>query len=328
MAHMLDVRRTVAVSKFGELKRLQPRETWPSEAKDFTPWIAEHIEELGAALGMEFELIKREAAVGSFSLDILATEVGSNRPVVVENQLTETDHDHLGKLLTYASGYDAGVVIWIAHSFREEHRQALEWLNQRTDENTDFFAVLVEVLQIDDSRPAYNFKAVVYPNEWKKSTRKTSAVQTTEKGERYREYFQRLIDELRDKHKFTNARKGQPQSWYSFSSGLSGILLGMCFALNNKARVEIYIDLGEQEQNKKLFDVLYSEKDQIEAAYGGTMTWERLDDKRSSRISLYRDGSIEADSESVEDLMRWSVQHLIKMKKTIIPRIKQILQDP
>ena len=325
MAHILGVRRLVAVSKFGELKRLQPRETWPNEARDFTPWIAEHIEELGAALGMEFELIKREAAVGSFSLDILATEVGSNRFVVVENQLTETDHDHLGKLLTYASGYDAGVVIWIAHSIREEHRQALEWLNQRTDENTEFFAVLVEVLQIDDSRPAYNFKAVVYPNDWKKSTSKTSAAQTTERSERYREYFQRLIDELREKHQFTNARKGQPQSWYSFSTGVSGILLGMCFALNNKARVEIYLNLAEQEQNKELFDFLFSEKDQIEAEYGDTLTWERLDERKSSRISLYRDGSIEADTESLEELMHWSVKHLIKMKKIMISRIKQLI---
>lgn len=260
-----------------------------------------------------------------FSLDILAKEVGRNRPVVIENQLTATDHDHLGKLLTYASGFDARVVIWIAYSIREEHRQALEWLNERTDSDTEFYGVLVEVLQIDDSKPAYNFRAIVFPNEWKKSTQNPLPGQTSEKNEKYREYFQRLIDELREKHRFTNARKGQPQSWYSFASGISGITLGMCFAWNNKARIEVGIDVGEQERNKELFDTLYSKKDQIESEYGESMIWERLDDRKSSRIALYREGSIEGDTESLEDLMKWSITHLIKMKKTVIPRIKQAI---
>jgi hypothetical protein len=313
------------MNEFGKLKRLHPRDMWSNEARDFTPWVAEHIGELGEALGMELELTREEAAVGDFSLDILAKEVGRNRPVVIENQLTATDHDHLGKLLTYASGFDARVVIWIAYSIREEHRQALEWLNERTDSDTEFYGVLVEVLQIDDSKPAYNFRAIVFPNEWKKSIQNPLPGQTSEKNEKYREYFQRLIDELREKHRFTNARKGQPQSWYSFASGISGITLGMCFAWNNKARIEVGIDVGEQERNKELFDTLYSKKDQIESEYGESMIWERLDDRKSSRIALYREGSIEGDTESLEDLMKWSITHLIKMKKTVIPRIKQAI---
>src|SRR5512137_367401 len=138
------------MNDFGEIKPVDIREIWPNEATDFTPWLVENIDRLGQALGMEIEVQEREADVGDFSLDIMAKDLGTGRTVVIENQLTETDHDHLGKLLTYAGGFDAGVLVWIAKELRDEHRRALEWLNEH---DVHSFGVVIEVLRIDDSKP-------------------------------------------------------------------------------------------------------------------------------------------------------------------------------
>ena len=144
----------------GAIERVDLREVWPHEAQDFTPWLAENLDKLGEALGLDLELQSAEAAVGPFSLDVLARDSGSDRPVIIENQLETSDHDHLGKLLTYAAGYDAYAVVWLTREFRDEHRAALDWLNQRTVEDTAFFGVVVEAWQIDGSRPAPHFRTV------------------------------------------------------------------------------------------------------------------------------------------------------------------------
>ena len=145
------------------------RRVWPNEAADFTPWLAENIGRLGEALGMDLEVDAQEASVGSYALDILAHD-GNGRRVVIENQLEDTDHRHLGQLLTYAAGFDANVIVWIARNFQDEHREALDLLNRRTGEDTEFFGIEVELWRIDDSRPAVNFKLVATPNDWRKQT--------------------------------------------------------------------------------------------------------------------------------------------------------------
>jgi hypothetical protein len=312
--------------QFGKLESINLREVWKKEAYEFTPWLAENLSALGEALGMELELERREADVGDFSLDILAKDLGMDGYVVIENQICPTDHGHLGKLITYAAGYDASAIIWIAESIREEHRQALEWLNQHSDKKTNFFAVVVEVFKIDDSKPVFKFRPIVFPNEWQKVKRQQANTDASPRAEAYRGFFQELIDELREKHHFTNARLGQPQNWYSFSSGIPGFVYSACFAQGERFRTEIYIDKGDTDQNKEIFDELLKMKKTIETEVGSELSWERLDERRASRIAVYREGSIEKKDQHKE-YQKWMVENLLKFKKVFNEKIAQILKE-
>ncbi len=189
-----------SLGSLGSIAQVDLRELWPNGEDDFTPWLVEDISRLGDVLGMRLEVRGHDLPVRGYSLDILAHDVTTNRMVVIENQFENTNHEHLGKLLSYASGYDASVVVWVVKNFNEEHRQALDWLNQRTGADTQFFGVVVELLKIDDSRPAVNLKLASFPNEWRKEAvgaSKTNGASSTETEERYPKYVHELLDRLR-----------------------------------------------------------------------------------------------------------------------------------
>ena len=301
---------------FGELSNVPLRDIWNHEAQDFTPWLASNIDRLGKALGLDLELTEREAGVGDFSLDILAKDLGTNHTVIIENQLTQTDHDHLGKLLTYAAGFDASVIIWVSSLIRAEHRQALDWLNQRTDETTQVFGVVVELIRIDESRPAVTFKVVVSPNDWQKGARSRAAsAPASSRSERYRAYFQSLIDSLREEHSFTNARSAQPQNWYTFSSGVTGIGYGANFTAQGKARSELYIDLGDATKNLFVLERLKEMREQIEPQFEDEIFWEELEERRACRIGLYIDGSIDMSDEELEAVREWQISNLLRLRE-------------
>ena len=307
------------------IQNVDLREVWPNEASDFTPWLAENISKLGEALELELELQSSEAPVGSYSLDLLAHDL-SGRPVVIENQLEATNHIHLGQLLTYASGYDAYVAVWIAKEFRDEHRQALDWLNQRSDENTEFFGVVIEVWKIDDSRPAPHFKLVATPNDWRKGKVTTKQESTTsERGEAYRDFFQGLIDRLREEYRFTDAKKGQPHNWYYFPSGFSGIPYEATFAQEKKARVGLYIDRGDKDQNKILFDELRENQEAIESGLQEPLEWQRLESRRACRIAVTRPGAITDSPETLKEIRDWMIDRLLKFKQVFGPRLKDLV---
>lgn len=314
------------MEELGILKKRNLRDLWPNEAHDFTPWLADNVSALGEALGMELELKGQEVSVGDFSLDLLAKDLGSEGlnsegKVVIENQLTPTDHDHLGKLLTYASGRGASTVIWVAESIRDEHRQALEWLNQKTDSDTQFFGVVVEVLQIDNSKPVYNFRPIVFPNEWQKVKLRQVAGQFSGKEKAYKEFFQALIDDLRENHRFTSARTAWPKNWTAFGSRVSGINFGAVFARDGQVCVRVYFNKPDMAKNKALFDALEKQKESIEKELGDRLEWERRDDKKASQIAIYRDGAIESAD---DELKEWMVDNLLAFKKVFAPRIKEL----
>lgn len=303
----------------GRIERIEDlREAWPHEANDFTPWLADHISELGEALGLELEPPEQEAPVGSFSLDLLARESVTNRTVIIENQLEPTDHDHLGKLLTYAGGSDANVIVWVAKDFKDEHRQAIDWLNQRTDEDTGFFGVVIEIWKIDDSRPAPHFNVVASPNEWRKTAK------ASDKNRRYQAFFQKLADALRERG-LTNARKALAVGWFSFSAGHGGrVHYGAVFGHGNTARVEVYFRHSDQEWNKDLFDRLEEQKESIESELSESLDWQRLDNGTASRIATLQKGSIEDDEKTLDELKNWMVDKLLDFKRVFGRRLDEL----
>ncbi len=312
--------------ELARIEKVDLREAWSNEAADFTPWLQENIDQLGDALGMDLKVEEREASVGAFSLDLLVRD-GSGRHVIIENQLGTTDHVHLGQILTYAAGHNASVIVWIAKEFRDEHRAALDFLNSRTGEDTEFFGVAVELWRIEGSRAAVNFDLVVTPNEWRKRTAITSRERgPSERNEKYRLFFQALMDALREDHQFTKARKAQPQGWYSFSSGISWLTYGANFAARGRVWVELYIDSTDRERNKRAFDRLEQEKELFESELGAPLEWQRLESRRASRISIRRPGSIDDNQETLEEIRQWIIDRLLAFKRVFGPRLPELVE--
>lgn len=303
--------------EFGKIIEVPLNEVWAGEATHFTPWLAENIQVVSEKIGLELELESTEASAGDFSADIVAKDVATNRRVIIENQYGSTDHRHLGQILTYSSVLNASVVIWIAEKIRSEHKSAIDFLNQNLKESLQIFAIEANIIRIDDSKPAFGLKIVCMPAEAPAISAASSA-EATETQEKYRAYYQALLDELRSTHKFTNARAAQPQNWYTFASDNSKIYkYSTAFAQGGRVRVEVYIDSGSKSKNEAIFDALFLQKETINAAYGTSLEWEKLETKRACRIAIYRDGDIDADSEALVEIKKWVIANLLKMRQTL-----------
>ncbi len=310
----------------GKIIHLKLQDRWPREDADFTPWLADNLEFINEALGLDLVFKATEESVGDFYADIVAVDVSNNGIVIIENQYGSTDHKHLGQLLTYASGRSAKAVVWIAENVRDEHKVAIDFLNRNLNPTDGLHIYLVQasLIKIDDSRPALILDIICAPTV---DTIKTNS-QSTDIQEKYRNYFQLLIDELREQYRFTTARTAQPQNWYSFSSENSKIFkYGTSFANKGRYRVEIYIDSGIKQRNEAIFDHLQQQKADIQSAFGCELIWEKLENKRACRIALYKEARISDADDNLADLRKWAIQSLIKFKEIFPDRISRIASD-
>jgi len=275
------------MDKLGKMIRITDlRSVWPHEANDFTKWLAqeENLALLSDAIDIELELEERESSVGSFNVDIYAKEVGTNRRVIIENQLEDTNHDHLGKLITYASGKGAEVIVWIVKRARDEHRQAIEWLNQHTDSNIGFFLLEIELWQIGDSMKVPRFNIVEKPNDWTKTMKTIEGLSNTDllKLEFWNGFNEAMSDNDEFKHHF-RARKASPQHWYDLSIGSSAY--HVCLTINTQKQcigADIYID-----DDKELFAQFKSHKDEIAAMLNSEVDWREA--KKACRFCISTD---------------------------------------
>lgn len=305
--------------RLGKIEKIELREIWAHEALGFTKWLSDdkdnNIQYLNDIIGLNLVDLKTEQNVGGFKCDIVCRDEFSDKTVIIENQLESSNHDHLGKIITYASGLEASVIIWIVKNARQEHASAIEWLNNHTDQSVSFFLIQLEVIRIGDSAAAPQFKVIEAPNDFikniKKSVRENGNSERQSNIYDFWTTFNEILAERRD----FNVRKASTDHWYDFAIGTSMCHLSAeLINKENRVRLNMYIP-----DNKELFDKFYENKDKIEQVTGIPLEWERLDNKKASRIYTYLEGFSLALSEEYENISNKMIDILAKYKKAFKP---------
>jgi hypothetical protein len=316
--------------KLGVLSKIELREVWPNEAANFTPWLAqkENLAKLGTAVGMELETEHMEVACGPFSADIVARELSSDSYVVIENQLGKTDHDHLGKSLTYASALGAKTVIWVAGDFTDEHRKTLDWLNDHSSEDLAFFGVQVELWSIQGSPPAVRFNVVSRPTELVKQAAAVKSGDLSESRKLQLEWWTAFRDALVKRKAVPSAQSPRPQYWYNIALGKSGAHLSATANTYDKeigVRVYLSSKIGGATALKQLME----SKEQIEQEIGTPLKWDPNPGATDKVIVLTRPADLTQKSKWPEYL-DWMVNTTVKFRKTFAPRVKDLAveEDP
>ena len=307
--------------KLGKLQEIDIRKVWEHEQYDFSKWLAgeENIQELGDTLNLSLTDVETEKFVGNYRCDILCKDELTGKVVLIENQLEATNHDHLGKIITYASGLDASVVVWIVASARQEHSSAIEWLNKHTDDDLSFFLVEVHAYKIGDSDPAPQFKIIEQPNDFAKSVKSISKNSDLNDSERNRlEFWTQLNEILEERGKPFNKRKASTDHWYSIAMGTSECHISIDLVnKEHKIRVGVWIP-----DNKDLFDSFYANKEEIEKSCDFELNWDRLDNKKASLVCTYVPGLDFDDHSNYPELINKAIDLVLNLRKAFVPFVK------
>ncbi len=306
----------------GKIERVPLREVWRHEAFDFTQWLQDNIDVLNNVIDLNLSNPEREQAAGSFNIDIVAEDDAGN-PVIIENQLEKSDHDHLGKILTYLVAMGAKSAIWIVSNPRPEHISAISWLNESSAAN--FYLLKIEAIKIENSPPAPLLTVIVGPSEEAKEVGKAKK----EIAERYiirEKFWTQLLDLAKQKTKLHSNISPTQHNWLGTSAGRQG--LGYNYVLRKDgAQVELYIDRGKgkDSENKAIFEKIHAKKEKIEKDFGEPLEWERLEGKRACRISKRINiGGYRDPEENWPNIHEAMVDAMIRLEKSMKPHIAKL----
>jgi len=319
----------------GALEQVELRQAWPNEAADFTPWLAqaENLRLLGDTIGIELELEGTERNVGTFHADILCKDTRTSDWVLIENQLEKTDHTHLGQLMTYAAGLQAVVIVWIAKRITPEHRAAIDWLNEITEEKFNFFALEIELWRIGNSAVAPKFNVVCKPNDWTKTVgegaKQPQNGSLTEAKQLQLEYWEAFREFALENGSAIKPTKPLPQNWMTFAVGRSGCHLAAVVSTwaesygSHEIRAEVVFD---SDAAKIHFAFLEAQKAAIEKEMGEALIWHNSPERKGSKI--YVRNPVNLDDRSTWPEQRdWLLKKLSAFHKVFSARVKQLPDD-
>lgn len=308
----------------GTLEEVDLRAKWTRESEEFTPWLAEekNLTLLGDALGLDLEFQDTEVAVGPYSADILAKDTGTGRNVVIENQLDTTDHKHLGQLLMYGAVLDASVVVWIASAFTDEHRKTIDWLNNHTTEDLDFYGVQIELWRIGNSAPAPRFNVVARPAKVVGSPGKPVGGQDLSASKRLQlEFWTQVRDRLREMNVVHSLQTPRPQYWYDVAIGRSNFVIS-CTANTYENRIGVRLYLYQKVADRAL-EILSREREAIENEIGAVLSWNPSPEKQDKIIALHHPANLEKREEWGK-YVDWMTRTIVQFGKAFRERIKNL----
>lgn len=306
----------------GKLERLPLREVWRHEAYDFTQWLQENIDVLNTALDLNLVNVDRETAAGPFSIDLVAKDEGG-QTVIIENQLEKSNHDHLGKIITYLTAMSARTAIWIVSDPRPEHVAAIAWLNESSSAN--FYMVKVEAVRIGDSPAAPLFTLIVGPSEEAKGAGQVKR-QIAEREILRKRWWTTLLERAAKATKLHAHINPKESSAIGVSAGIRGLYFDYTVT-QEECSVELYIDRGKdsEQENVLIFDRLYEHREAIEQAFGGSLDWQRLEGKRACRINyVRRGGGYRSPEDQWPEIQDSIIQSMVKLEKALSPFLKQL----
>lgn len=313
--------------EFGSLESQDVREYWEHEADNFTPWLADQIRnepvsELEDTLGLDLEVIEEEKSVGRYNVDILAEVVDDNRNVVIENQLNSSDHDHLGKSIAYASGVDADIIVWIAPRFYDEHRDAMQWLNENSREGVNLFAIRLEVWRIGESEPAVRLNPVVEPSEWKEKAQR-SEDELTDTEELREEFWTEFRDLIEERETPLSARKPFPDYYYNNPIGKAGFELQFTIKFSEN---ELSVGLVIRDDADAYWELAESQEE-INAQFGQEVNWEDPEETRAgkerSKITVTKQANV-TNEEQWAEYLEWMLENGEKFHEVFYDRLQQL----
>jgi Domain of unknown function (DUF4268) len=303
----------------GKIERVPLRQVWPHEAYDLTRWLEENFDVLNGIVGLDLVAAQREQAAGAFSVDLVAQDA-DGRTVIIENQLERSNHDHLGKLITYTAMTDAHVAIWIVSEPRPEHVRAISWLNDSAP--ADFYLLKIEGIRIGESPPAPLLTLIVQPSSEGRQAGEIKKDLAEGPGIR-RRFWTQLLDLARQRTRLHVAISPSDSSWVSASAGKSGLEFNYSVT-QHAGQVELYIDRGSAETNLAIFHELLSHKDAIEESFGGPLDWQPLEGRQGCRIRKRFDGVGYRDQARWSELQEELIDAMIKLEHALRPYVNRL----